>query len=101
MRQLDEGIDMSITDITRHQLKAARGLIGASREDIARDSGLAPATIGALERGRKRGTDLVGGHFESVTRIISAFESHGVRFIPDGVVLQRADRGRKGVVASP
>jgi transcriptional regulator with XRE-family HTH domain len=59
------------------QIRAARALLGWSRMDLARVTGLSPSTIKSLEKGQR---DVKASTLMKLSR---AFECHGVRFIRD------------------
>jgi predicted transcriptional regulator len=59
------------------QIKAARSLLGWRQGDLAKASKVAPATIYRLEKA----SGPVMGYVSTVTRIQSAFEKAGIRFL--------------------
>ncbi len=59
------------------QLRAARALLGWSREDLSKRSGIAPRTLARLE-----GPD-AEPHAATISAVINALESAGVEFIPE------------------
>ncbi len=65
--------------VTIQQVRAARALLEWSQADLAAASGLSLPTIKRIE---SRGGNL-GGRPDSAARIVAAFESAGVAFIPE------------------
>jgi transcriptional regulator with XRE-family HTH domain len=59
------------------QIRAARSLLGWRQGDLAKASKVAPATIYRLEKG----SGPVMGYVSTVTRIQSAVEDAGIRFL--------------------
>ena len=59
------------------QIRAARSLLGWRQGDLAKASKVAPATIYRLEKG----AGPVMGYVSTVTRIQSALEGAGIRFL--------------------
>jgi transcriptional regulator with XRE-family HTH domain len=73
------------------QIRAARSLLGWRQGDLAKASKVAPATIYRLEKG----SGPVMGYISTLTRIQSAFEDGGIRFLdkgPDGGIGVRLAR---------
>lgn len=69
-------------DISPDQLRAARGLLNWSRDRLCQESGVTVRTIARLEAGQ------VAPHDSTMTKIRTALEGAGVRFVPandDGV----------------
>ena len=64
--------------ITCRQLKAGRHLAGLSQAKLAELSGLSSNTVASAET-------RTGGRYVSITKIIAALESAGVKFQQDGV----------------
>ena len=59
------------------QIRAARSLLGWRQGDLAKACKVAPATIYRLEKGRGP----VTGYVSTVTRIQTALEEAGIRFL--------------------
>ena len=59
------------------QIRAARALLGWRQEELAKASGVGTATIQRLENSKGP----LGGYVSTVTRIQSALEQAGVRFL--------------------
>ena len=74
--------------LTPAQLRAARALVGWSREDLAKRSGVGAPTIKDFEL---NGSDPRQGTVHKWQR---ALETAGVRFIDDG---QKSDEGGPGI----
>lgn len=73
------------TEPTGDQIRAARGLLDWSRDDLARASGLSRSTVVRLESGAPaRPVNLLA--------IRSVFEAEGLQFVPGGVQ-RRGDKG--------
>jgi hypothetical protein len=73
--------------ITNRQIRAARILLGWSRAQTLLKAGVSMFVLGELER------DGPGAVSErALHRLIGCFEASGIRFVDDGVLLQR-DRG--------
>lgn len=68
-----------MTMITVPQIKAARGLLDWSQNDLAERTNLTQRTITGIETGKARPS------FASLKLIESAFEEGGIEFIEDGV----------------
>ncbi len=68
--------------ITASQLRAARGLLGASQRSVARMAGIAHSTLADFERGARRTTD------DALLSVKAVFESRGMIFERGGVVLR-------------
>jgi transcriptional regulator with XRE-family HTH domain len=68
------------------QLRAARALAALSRADLAERTGLCIGTVARLER--ERGAPSI----ETLQRVIGTLEASGIRFLRDGVLLQK-ERG--------
>jgi transcriptional regulator with XRE-family HTH domain len=77
---------------TGYQLKAARSLIGWSQADLAKASGIDPATVVRME---KTGHDHVSGLSKNLQHIIRALAKEGVEFVELGVILTRNRRSGK------
>jgi transcriptional regulator with XRE-family HTH domain len=69
--------------ISGRQIRAARGLLNWSVEDLARKTGLTRLTISKIE------DDAVTPHDKSMAGIISIFDKHGVEFLDDDGVRVR------------
>src|SRR5450759_871303 len=59
------------------QIRAARALLGWRQEQLAKASGVGAATIQRIERS----VGPVGGYVSTLTRIQSALEKAGIRFL--------------------
>ncbi len=70
--------------ISNRQLKAARCLMALSRAEVARRSGLGFGTIGKLEH--YGADDPENG---SLNKLVAMYQAHGVRFLDNGVMVQR------------
>jgi DNA-binding XRE family transcriptional regulator len=66
------------TEVTPGQLRAARALLGWSRERAAHECGVGWATLGRLERDERTPRSA------TVDSIVRTLEAHGVRFLRDG-----------------
>lgn len=64
--------------ITFHQVKAARGLLGWTQDELAAKAGLEVSQVRRFERGESKTLDILEA-------IHIAFGNHGIEFIPDGV----------------
>ena len=79
------------------QIRAARALLGWRQGDLARASGVGPATIHRIEKASSGST----GYVSTLSRIQAAFETAGVLFIDDdgsagiGVRLAKTKKKRK------
>ena len=65
------------------QIRAARGLLGWSREELARKSGVATSGIEHLEAAAKSNSPESDGIVDAV---VSALEAGGVIFLEDGAL---------------
>jgi transcriptional regulator with XRE-family HTH domain len=78
------------------QIRAARALLGWRQDDLARASGVGPATIRRIEVLN----GVVTGNVSTEIRIRQAFERRGIRFIDDeegvGVRLDFAQSKKRG-----
>jgi len=78
------------------QIRAARALLGWRQDDLARASGVGPATIRRIEI--LRGS--IKGNVSTQIKIQQAFERKGIRFIEDadgvGVRLDFAQAKKRG-----
>jgi transcriptional regulator with XRE-family HTH domain len=78
-------------DLLPQQLQAARALLGWSQFDLAKQAGVARATVQRVERGRMT-------YRRSIVAMRYAMELAGVDFLPDsaaggqGVRLKKSDR---------
>jgi len=70
--------DSSNTTVTAAQVRAARGLLGWSREDAARHCGVSSASFSRFERQDGNLSD------RTILDIVRAFEEHGVEFFNAG-----------------
>lgn len=68
--------------ITAAQIRAARGLLDWTREDLAREAGLSSRTIRNLEKG------FISPRGATASGLCSAFDKAGVVFPPEGGVRQ-------------
>lgn len=66
------------------QLRAARSLIGWSQTELAKQTGINPATIVRMEAA---GHEPVPGQSRNLQHIINVLRDAGVEFIEEGVVL--------------
>ena len=89
---------MSPLQITSHELKAARALLGWSQQDLASASGVATSDIARLELGDSEPL----GAFETCSKLAYALEEAGICFIADGEIVGGGAgvRFRKGQSAS-
>ena len=70
--------------ITGRQIRAARGLLEWKAEDLAKKAGTTRVTISKIE------SDLVQPQEKTLTRILAAFDKHGVEFLEDeGVKIRK------------
>jgi transcriptional regulator with XRE-family HTH domain len=81
---------------TIRQVKAARALLGWSQSDLAQYSGISEPTIARLESSDGE----IGGRGETVRKIQSALENHGIEFIEEngtgeGVRFRKPRRSRR------
>ncbi|MBX3489185.1 helix-turn-helix transcriptional regulator [Parvibaculum sp.] len=60
------------------QIRAARGLLDWSRDDLARKAGLGLSTVQRMERG----SGIAQGHAGNLWRLQQALEAAGVTFTP-------------------
>lgn len=74
--------------LTPAQLRAARSLVGWTRDDLARKSGVAAVTV--------KGFELLGADskISTLNKLRRALETAGVEFIDDGA---KSDDGGPGV----
>jgi DNA-binding XRE family transcriptional regulator len=77
---------------TGNQLRAARGLVGMSQNDVAERAGVHKNTIAAME---KRGAEELRNPFHIVQQVARALEAAGVIFLDGnghgpGVVLRKS-----------
>jgi transcriptional regulator with XRE-family HTH domain len=68
------------------QIRAGRGLLDWSRDDLARAAGVAPRTVAGLERGEHTPKPA------TVAALRGALEAAGVRFTRRGVELRSMKR---------
>jgi ribosome-binding protein aMBF1 (putative translation factor) len=68
------------------QIRAARGLLGWSQNQLARRAGVGPATLQRIEQSG----GIVKGNFSTILKIQKALEQAGIHFIED-------DNGEIGV----
>jgi hypothetical protein len=73
--------------ISNRQLKAARILLGWSRAGTLIKAGVSMHMLGSLEREGPPGASA-----KALSRLVASFEAEGIRFVDDGILLQR-DRG--------
>ena len=72
--------------ITGRQIRAARALLEWDAEDLADKAGLSRDTIFNIEKG------IVQARETTIDRIVQAFASHDIEFLPDeGVKVRRSD----------
>jgi DNA-binding XRE family transcriptional regulator len=81
--------------VSVRQMRAARALVGWSRDDLAKAAGLAEITVKRAEAASDTGE--VGGRTSTADKIVAALETAGVIFVDEngegaGVRL-RKDRG--------
>ena len=70
-------------------LRAARALAGLKASQLANMAGIDASTVSRLEgSGRKR----VGGHAETVDRVVRTLAQRGVEITDDGVRLRKPRR---------
>jgi transcriptional regulator with XRE-family HTH domain len=88
---------MQVTEISARQLHAARVYAGLAHDDLARRAGVHERTVRALERGgyAPRPGEGIAANARTLSRVIAILESYGIRFVQDGVVLQRAKGERQ------
>jgi transcriptional regulator with XRE-family HTH domain len=67
-----------------NSLRAARSLIGWQQKQLAKRSGLDPATVHRME---KAGDKTVGGPIKNLEKVLNALEKAGVEITSDGVRL--------------
>jgi transposase-like protein len=79
---------MQMFTVTRGQLKAGIALAGVDRAVLAREAGINATTLRHWVRGKN--DEPFSANCLNLSRILAAIEMRGVRFTPDGVVLQRA-----------
>ena len=75
--------------ITSQQLRAARALLGIDQGELARLSGLSPATIQRMEASN----GVVRGTVGSLTKLSETLLANGVELIGEGVVSATGGRG--------
>ncbi|MEP9367004.1 helix-turn-helix transcriptional regulator [Xanthobacter sp. VNH20] len=75
---------MSNTPLLRQQIKAARALLGWTKTDLERTSGVPAQTIKAIESGG------VSDQPEALHRLRAALDTAGVEFIDSGVRMRPA-----------
>ena len=75
--------------ITAAQLRAARALAGLDQRKLAELSGLSLPTIQRMETSE----DVVRGNVDSLTKLMSAFDSIGVEFLREGIIDAEGGRG--------
>jgi DNA-binding XRE family transcriptional regulator len=94
---------MQTIDVSPSQLRAARALVGVSRDKFAEKAGVSLSTLVRIENGgwatKKRGGRVIHAFTSTISKIIAAHEREGVRFSRDGLELQRA-KGEEQVVAA-
>jgi transcriptional regulator with XRE-family HTH domain len=79
--------------LSAQQIRAARGLLGWSRRELAIVAGISQGTIKAIERGT---TDV---RLSTLRKLARTFSAHAIEFVADGtssgvVIKNRADSGR-------
>lgn len=65
--------------LTSEQIRAARGLLKWSAQDLAERAGVSYPTIQRLDSG----TGPVGGLATTIEKVLVAFEDAGVQFLPE------------------
>ena len=75
--------------ITAAQLRAARALAGLDQRKLAELSGLSLPTIQRMETSE----DVIRGNVDSLTKLMSAFDSIGVEFLREGIIDTGGGRG--------
>ena len=78
-----QGLHCMNGEMMSAQIRAARGLLDWSRDDLARAAGVATRTIANLERGEHEPRP------ETVAALRAALETAGVRFTRRGVELRK------------
>jgi hypothetical protein len=88
---------MQVTEISARQLHAARVYAGLAHDDLARRAGIHERTARALERGgyAPRPGEGIAANARTLSRVVAVLEALGVRFLEDGVMLQRAKGERQ------
>ena len=71
-----------MVNISAGQIRAARGLLDWSREELAQKAGLSPSTIRNLEKG------FISPRGATASGLCCAFEGAGIFFTPDGGLRQ-------------
>src|SRR5262249_20866226 len=61
------------------QIRAARGLLGWSQNQLARRAGVGPATVHRLEQSE----GIVSGNFSTILKIQKTLEQAGIHFTED------------------
>jgi transcriptional regulator with XRE-family HTH domain len=75
--------------ITSQQLRAARALLGIDQGELARLSGLSPATIQRMEASN----GVIRGTVGSLTKLTETLEAGGIELIGEGTVSATGGRG--------
>lgn len=75
--------------ITSQQLRAARALLGIDQNELARLSGLSPATIQRMEASN----GVIRGNVGSLIKLVSTLEANGIELIAEDTASQAGGRG--------
>ena len=75
--------------ITSQQLRAARAMLGIDQGELARLSGLSPATIQRMEASN----GVIRGNVGSLTKLTETLDANGIELIGEGAVSQGNGRG--------
>lgn len=75
--------------ITSQQLRAARALLGIDQGELARLSGLSPATIQRMEASN----GVIRGTVGSLTKLTETLDANGVELIGEGAASSSGGRG--------
>ena len=68
--------------LTRPQVRAARALLEIRQHGLAKLAGISPRTIAAIEKPEPVSP-------ESMAAVVEALSKEGIRFLPDGVRLEK------------
>jgi transcriptional regulator with XRE-family HTH domain len=77
---------MLIVQVTGSQIRDARVLAGLSPQQLADRAGVSRLTIRTYELSSAA---IPAARVDKLARVIATLESEGVRFVPDGVALDR------------
>lgn len=75
--------------ITSQQLRAARALLGIDQNELARLSGLSPATIQRMEASK----GVVRGNVGSLIKLVAMLEANNIELIGEDAASQAGGRG--------